>query len=119
MCGSEDAQLAAVAAFIHAAGLSAALRTHDWASFARGYNGPAYAPNQYDVRLRGEFQKVSTGVLPSLDVRAAQLYLTFRGYHPGSVDGFVGPRTRSALSEFRTTSSCPRPARSTLRRSSD
>jgi hypothetical protein len=100
MSDSEDAQLAAVRAFILRNHLDRALKTHDWASFARGYNGPAFATNHYDVRLRGEFQKLSTGVLPNLDIRAAQLYLTFRGFHPGPVDGFVGPLTRSAILEF-------------------
>jgi hypothetical protein len=100
MTDSEDAQLAAVSAFILENRLDRALRTHDWTSFARGYNGSAFATNHYDVRLRGEFQKLSTGVLPDLDIRAAQLYLTFLGFHPGPIDGFVGPLTRSAIVEF-------------------
>jgi len=100
MVDGEDAQLAAVGAFIVANQLDAALKAHDWTSFARGYNGPGFATNQYDVRLRGEFQKFSVGVLPDLAVRAAQLFLTFRGFHPGPVDGFVGPLTRSAIVEF-------------------
>jgi len=100
MVDGEDAQLAAVGAFIVANRLDAALKAHDWTSFARGYNGPGFAANQYDVRLRGEFQKFSVGVLPDLAVRAAQLFLTFRGFHPGPVDGFVGPLTRSAIVEF-------------------
>jgi hypothetical protein len=100
MSDSEDAQLTAVAGFILAHRLDRALASHDWASFARGYNGPAFAINHYDVRLRGEFQKLEAGVLPNLDIRAAQLFLTFRGFHPGPVDGFVGPLTRAAITEF-------------------
>jgi hypothetical protein len=100
MTDSEDAQLAAVSAFILENHLDRALRTHDWTSFARGYNGSAFATNHYDVLLRGEFQKLSAGVLPNLDIRAAQLYLTFLGFHPGPIDGFVGPLTRSAIVEF-------------------
>ena len=100
MVDGEDAQLAAVGAFIEENQLDAALKAHDWTSFARGYNGPGFAANHYDVRLRGEFQKFSVGVLPDLAVRAAQLFLTFRGFHPGPVDGFVGPLTRSAIVEF-------------------
>jgi hypothetical protein len=100
MSDSEDTQLAAVAGFIVANRLDRALATHDWASFARGYNGPAFAVNHYDVRLRGEFQKLQAGVLPNLDIRAAQLFLTFHGLHPGPIDGFVGPLTRAAIAEF-------------------
>jgi len=97
MVESEDRQLAAVASFIRAAGLDAALQAHDWSRFARGYNGPAYAMNQYDIRLRGEYHKCAAGVLPSLDIRAAQLYLCFNGFNPGPIDGFLGPLTRSAI----------------------
>ncbi len=104
MSDSEDAQLDAVSAFIRSNRLERALATHDWASFARGYNGPTFATNHYDVQLRGEFQKFSSGVLPNVDVRAAQLFLTFRGLHPGPVDGFVGNLTRAAIIEFQTVS---------------
>jgi hypothetical protein len=104
MSDSEDAQLAAVSGFIARNRLDRALKTHDWTSFARGYNGPGFAANHYDVRLRGEFQKFSAGVLPDLAVRAAQLFLTYRGLHPGPIDGFVGPLTRAAIGEFQKQS---------------
>lgn len=79
MSNSEDQQLMAVGNFLISNGLSTALRAHDWASFARGYNGPGYAINRYDIRLNGEYQKYSAGVLPDLNVRAAQLFLTYLG----------------------------------------
>jgi hypothetical protein len=107
MSASEDGQLTAVATFIRSAGLADALRTHDWTSFARGYNGPTYARNQYDVRLRGEYQKLVAGLLPDLDVRTAQLYLQFQGFHPGPVDGILGTRTRSALVEVQIREGLP------------
>jgi hypothetical protein len=107
MSDSEDAHITALAAFVRAAGASGALRTHDWTSFARTYNGPAFAKNQYDVRLRGEFEKFSAGVLPDLDVRAAQLYLTLLGFHPGKVDGVLGRLTRSAIVEFQNSRGLP------------
>jgi hypothetical protein len=100
MSDSEDAQLAAVASFLKSSRLDIALNIHDWTSFARGYNGPGYAKNNYDARLRGEFQKLSFGPLPDLQLRAAQLYLTFAGFHPGPVDGVMGALTRGALIEF-------------------
>jgi hypothetical protein len=102
MCGSEDQQLAAMANFLISSRLNIPLQAHDWASFARGYNGANYAINRYDVRLNGEFQKYSAGGLPDLNVRAAQLYLTYLGFHPGPVDGVAGMRTRSALADFQT-----------------
>jgi hypothetical protein len=100
MSESEDAQIAAVASFLTASHLDISLKAHDWSSFARGYNGPDFAKNNYDTRLRGEFQKLSSIGLPDLQLRAAQLYLTFAGFHPGPVDGVMGSLTRAALTEF-------------------
>ena len=33
------------------------LQVKDWASFAAGYNGPAYAQNRYDVKLAEAYRK--------------------------------------------------------------
>jgi hypothetical protein len=107
MVGSEDAQLAAMASFLKAAKLAAALRAHDWTTFARGYNGSNFVINRYDVRLNGEYQKFSVGVLPDLNVRAAQLYLTYHGFHPGPIDGVAGEQTLSALSQFQKQNGLP------------
>lgn len=51
MCEDEENHLAAMVAFIRSNHLDDELRAHSWAAFARGYNGPGYAKNQYDVRL--------------------------------------------------------------------
>lgn len=37
--------------------LADALREKRWADFARGYNGPGYAKNQYDVKLEQAYRK--------------------------------------------------------------
>jgi hypothetical protein len=100
MVDSEDAQLATVCQFILHNKLDNYLQVHDWTSFASKYNGPSYAKNSYDSKLRGEYGKYSVGALPDLDVRAAQLYLTFAGYHPGGVDGLMGSRTTAAVNDF-------------------
>jgi N-acetylmuramidase len=107
MSESEDGQLAAVGAFLASTGLGAPLRAHDWASFARGYNGPNYTINRYDIRLNSEFQKYSSGVLPDLSVRAAQLYLTYLGFHPGGIDGIAGQMTMAALADFKSGNAVP------------
>lgn len=55
---SEGQQLDAFVRFIKAdAGLHRALRSKDWADFARRYNGPAYAKNQYDVKLAEAYKE--------------------------------------------------------------
>jgi hypothetical protein len=107
MTQSEDAQLAAMGLFLCKSGLNSSLQAHDWTSFARGYNGPKYAINRYDVRLNGEFQKYSAGALPDLNVRSAQLYLTYLGFHPGPVDGIAGQETLAAFTEFADQQSIP------------
>ncbi len=41
--------------FIEKAGLKEALQKRDWRNFARRYNGPAFARNQYDCRMAAAF----------------------------------------------------------------
>jgi len=53
----EEHHLRAMINFIKANKLDNAIRRHDWASFARGYNGPGYAKNEYDIRLARSFAK--------------------------------------------------------------
>ena len=35
------------------------LKEHDWAGFARQYNGPGYAANQYDVKMEQAYERFS------------------------------------------------------------
>lgn len=41
------------------------LRVGDWAGFARGYNGPGYAQNQYDTRLALAYRKWQAALDPN------------------------------------------------------
>ncbi|MNL37663.1 hypothetical protein D3C87_1598210 [compost metagenome] len=55
---SEGAQLAAFVSFIETdPPLHKALIGRKWAAFARGYNGPAYADNLYDVKLARAYER--------------------------------------------------------------
>ncbi|QRN93186.1 DUF3380 domain-containing protein [Archangium violaceum] len=107
MMASEDEQLAAMAAFIQHNGLDKALRDHDWAAFAHGYNGAGYAKNQYDKKLAAAYQHLSTHSLPDLSVREGQLLLTFLGFDPGTVDGAFGAHTKAALNRFQSQHQLP------------
>ena len=107
MVHDEDAQLAAMANFVRSESLHQRLGNHDWAGFARGYNGPDFAKNQYDQRLASFFQKFSAGPLPDLQIRQAQALLTFLGFDPNGVDGIAGKRTRSAAALFREKNGMP------------
>lgn len=59
MYESEEAQLDLFANYIKTVFLDDELRGLDWKGFARGYNGPAYAKNQYDIKLKNAFLKFS------------------------------------------------------------
>jgi N-acetylmuramidase/Putative peptidoglycan binding domain len=100
MTESENKQLSGMSGEIIHNRLDRALRSHDWATFARGYNGPAYAKNRYDTRLAAAYQKYALGLLPDLVIRTTQFYLSFLGYQPGPIDGVPGRLTRSALNDF-------------------
>lgn len=105
---SEDQQLMTMANFLVTTKLAPFLQAHNWTGFARGYNGPNYVINRYDVLLNSEYQKYSTSGIPDLSIRAAQLYLTYLGYHPGVIDGIAGEHTLAALAEFQTASGISR-----------
>lgn len=101
MIDGEDAQLLAMTRFLRTQKLDKALARRDWAAFARGYNGPAYAQNQYDVKLEQAYGRLASGSLPNLQLRAAQIALLYLGFSPGRIDGVIGQRTRNALNNFR------------------
>jgi hypothetical protein len=106
MMAGEDQQLTAMGNFLRHTGLHLPLRSHDWASFARGYNGPDFAINRYDQRLGSEFQRLSAAGLPDMVVREAQLYLTYLGFDTHGVDGIAGAGTLWALAAFQTKYGC-------------
>ena len=66
MCQSERAHLDAFCAFVTSKKLVSALQTHDWATFAFGYNGRGYAEKHYDRRIHEEYDKAkgTTRVAP-------------------------------------------------------
>jgi N-acetylmuramidase/Putative peptidoglycan binding domain len=107
MVDSEDAQLAAMGTLIEQNNLAKSLACHDWQSFARGYNGPNYAINRYDVELNGYYQKYLVSATPDFQIRAAQIYLQFRGFDPHGVDGILGSATSDAIGRFQTSVGIP------------
>ena len=54
---SEANQLKQMCSFIKKNGLVDELQNKDWAGFAKRYNGPSYAQNQYDVKLASAYDK--------------------------------------------------------------
>lgn len=57
---SEVNQLHHMIGFIKSSGLIDKLKALDWAGFAKGYNGPAYAKNAYDTKLAGAYSNLKS-----------------------------------------------------------
>jgi len=106
--------------FITQSGLSNALQSGDWRAFARGYNGPAYASNRYDVKLakaHGDYSKMLGREIPDgrKTRRHRPVYLRFgergdlvadlqkqlrKNGYPLKADGDFGPVTKAAVIGF-------------------
>jgi len=57
MMEDEENHIGAMVSFIATNGLDDELRRHDWAGFARGYNGSSYALNGYHTKLAAAYAK--------------------------------------------------------------
>jgi len=99
MVEDEGSQLHAMINFIKAQGLDNDLQQGNWALFARGYNGPQFKKNDYDIRLAAANAKYEIK-RPDLKLRSAQAALTYLGFKPGPVDGLRGQETHSGLVQF-------------------
>lgn len=97
----EAAQLMGCVRFIEATpALKIAYREYKWEKVALFYNGKKYAINSYDTKLAAAYKEFANGC-PSLEIRAAQAYLTYLGFDPKGIDGVPGPGTDAALIAFR------------------
>jgi peptidoglycan hydrolase-like protein with peptidoglycan-binding domain len=107
MVSGEPAQLAAFVAYIKKNKLDDELIRRDWAGFARGYNGSAYAENAYDRKMADAYALFAGGgartdnPMPLLklgdtgrDVMHLQELL---GQEP---DGDFGPATKARVLAF-------------------
>jgi hypothetical protein len=59
MYDSEKAHLGAFIGFMKSQDLVKPLKDEDWSTFARRYNGPSYAQNDYHTKLKEAFEKFS------------------------------------------------------------
>ena len=56
----EKAHLEAFGVFCDKSDLMEHLKSRNWPAFARGYNGPGFAANKYDIKLEAAYQKYIT-----------------------------------------------------------
>ena len=100
-CTGEDAQLDGIRRFVEKNdAIARAFRARDWTQIAFFYNGSAYAENGYDTKLERFYTFYTNHGLPDIDVRAAQVRLTFLGFEPHGIDGVMGGGTKAALLAF-------------------
>jgi len=107
MVSGEPAQLEAFVAFVKKNNLDDELARHDWAGFARGYNGAAYRENHYDTKLAAAYAFHSKGA-PRTDSARPTLRLGDRGPAVEELqnqlgiqaDGDFGLKTKAAVIAF-------------------
>lgn len=89
--------------FIEVNGLDDEVHRRDWAAFARGYNGPAYKKNKYDVKLAkayAKYSKKSSAAIAEDEVKKIQLQLNAVLGTKIAVDGDYGQETTNAVIAF-------------------
>lgn len=113
--GGVATHLAVGIAFMRSKGLLRKLGAHDWAGFAKGYNGTAYKKNAYDAKLADAYARWTTTlraapVAPAAAADPTVLKLGDRGPRvralqetiaafgiPLKADAAFGPATRRAV----------------------
>lgn len=111
VAGQVDAMFRYIVKF----GLLDEIQRYDWAGFARGYNGPAYAKHGYHTKIAAAYERYAGTAAPvspasgmlrmgsrGQRVRELQQLLVRVGYGI-TVDGDYGPATRDAVKMFQTT----------------
>jgi hypothetical protein len=97
---SERHQFIGMFNFIETNDIGKYLRNGRWTEFAIYYNGKD-ADAQGDPHKLENANKVFIEISPpDINVRIAQLALTFLGFKPGDVDGVFGKNTQNAMQQF-------------------
>jgi hypothetical protein len=123
VAGGVRAQVDMMVAEICSKQLVDELNTGKWRAFARSYNGPAYAENQYDIKLAGAYRRWERKLsalaegkpmaapryasLSKDEVMAVQQQLQQLGHYSFDIDGKWGRLTTGGISSFQTFEGLP------------
>ena len=107
MVESERHQLLGMFNFIASKKLAPFLKNHDWLNFALKYNGPAAVKSSIRKKLETAFETFVATSPPDIEVRIAQLGLTFLDIIPEGVDGVFGKNSRKAMQRFQAMEGLP------------
>ncbi len=108
MAADEGAQIRAFVRLIRVWGLDAALRSHDWRTFAARYNGNANVA-EYAARIESAYQRISGQASPVV-LRSGDKGAAVRKLQQAlgvTVDGSFGPETDRAVREFQARLGLP------------
>jgi hypothetical protein len=118
MSTGERAHLLAFCQFVLAHDrMAKALRGHEWAEFARMYNGPGFKKNNYDTKLAQAFARARRAADDpdgdAGDERRNQMVLLQVALNAAidaglAPDGWIGPKTRDAIDTFQRSAGLPR-----------
>lgn len=98
---SIDEQVEMMIRFIRWSKLAGKLNNHDWAGFAKVYNGPGYKKNAYDKKMADAYANFA-GKKPgnNVDTKLLQELLLKAGFYTQRIDGIYGPNTEKAVRAF-------------------
>jgi len=109
MAESADAQLAAFVALVRSWGLDAAVRGHDWTTFARRYNGSGQV-GEYARRMEAAYRRHSGGARSPQVLRVGDRGLAVQRLQEAlaiEADGAFGPQTLQAVESFQRAAGLP------------
>lgn len=96
-------QIELMVRFIEANDLKKYVDSHNWAAFARGYNGKSYKKNAYDTKMAEAYAKYKEGIDSADEAEISQLQSMLNKINVEyklDVDGVLGKETKAALRDF-------------------
>jgi hypothetical protein len=103
-----DGQIECMLRFVRKNNLLIALKTGDFTTFAKRYNGPAYRDNAYDTKMAqaaAKYKKALSSTKAATEVANAEVQRIQKifhdlGHYKGQINGYEDQRLRDAIAAF-------------------